>query len=227
MWVLPSRPTTSFAVSVGKAPHGEVRLLQAKAIIAATRSESIYELNCGVFALGDVLFDSSAIYDSPECSLRGRNPSGRRLIQGLRWLTSRWTLTFWCLSSTATTPTSRPPFMRGVHGGVLQMPTSGVQLTLAVWGGAVSDCHFYTLPAPTASLSTDTDWTYVLQVHRGVALSRSPQEHVCEQTTHSRVDPDPRISLPQGVVGVSIRCFDLRRPLRFAALLWPTRNLWF
>ena len=64
----------------------------------------------------------------------------------------------------------------------------------------------------------------MLQVHHGVALSRSPQEHVHNQTTPSHVDPDPRISLPYGVAGVSTRRFDPRRP-RFAVLLWPTRNL--
>ena len=46
--------------------------------------------------LGDVLFDSSTKPDFlrlRRCSLRGRNLTGRRLIQGLRLSGSRWTLT--------------------------------------------------------------------------------------------------------------------------------------
>ena len=34
-----------------------------KTVIPVTRSDSIYELNCGLFALGDVLFDSSTKLD--------------------------------------------------------------------------------------------------------------------------------------------------------------------
>jgi len=43
---------------------------------------------------------------------------------------------------------------------------------------------------------------------------------------HSRVDPDPRVSLSEGVVGESTRRFNPRSPPRFAVLLWPTRDLW-
>ena len=80
----PTWPTISFAVSVGKAPHGEARLPQVSIMSpplhAPIRSSSIF-------------------YGSAMCSLRKSNPSGRRLIRGLRLLTSRWTLTstLWCL----------------------------------------------------------------------------------------------------------------------------------
>ena len=38
----------------------------------------------------------------------------------------------------ATTPVSRPPFPRDARGGTVQMPPSGYEVTLSVWGGAVA-----------------------------------------------------------------------------------------
>ena len=164
-----------------------------------TRSEMIYELNCGLFAL----FESSTKLDFlwlPN-ALRERNPSGRKRSGGLRLLTSQCTLTltFWRLLSSRHTPVSRSPFIHAVRGRTVQTSTSGYELRLAVWGGAVAltnGCRFYALSALRTRLSTDIDWIYVLQVHRGVALSRSPQGHIHKQTAQSRVDPNPRTSLP-------------------------------
>ena len=46
----------------GSAWQGEVPS-GVKPVIPVTRSESIYEVNCKVFALGDVLFDSSTKFE--------------------------------------------------------------------------------------------------------------------------------------------------------------------
>jgi len=67
----------------GEAPSG------FKAVIPVTRLASIYELNCGLFALGNVVrFKHQARFLRLTSVLAERKPNGCRLIRGLRLLTS-------------------------------------------------------------------------------------------------------------------------------------------
>jgi len=97
----PSRPTTSFVVSVGKTPHGEARLPQASRLSSLLPAPTLYTNStaaCSPSATFSLIqTPSSSFYGSPVCSLRERNSSRRSLIRGLPLLTSRWTLTsiFW------------------------------------------------------------------------------------------------------------------------------------
>ena len=81
---------------------------------------------------------SLIFYGSPVCSLRERNPSGCRLVLGLRLLTSRWTLTstFWCLLSTRQ-PRESASFYARCTWRNRTNAYLWCKLTLAVWGGAV------------------------------------------------------------------------------------------
>jgi len=151
----PSWPTTSVAVSVGRAPHGEARLPQVSRMSPPLPAPTRYTSSTAACSPSLIQVPSLIFYGSAGCSLRENNPSGRRLVRGLRLLTSRWTLTstFWCLSSTRHHSRESASFLctvYGVRGGTVQTPISGCELTLTVWGGAValmSDCLFYTLSA--------------------------------------------------------------------------------
>jgi len=57
-----------------------------KTFIPVTRSDSIYELNCGLFALGDVLFDSSTKLDFlrlPSVLTERREPEWTQIDSGI------------------------------------------------------------------------------------------------------------------------------------------------
>jgi len=97
-----SWPTTSFAVSVGRAPLGEARLPQVSRMTPPLHAPTRYTRSTAACSPSLIQVPSLIFYGSAVCSLRENNPSGRRLIRGLRLLTSRCTLTstFWCLLST-------------------------------------------------------------------------------------------------------------------------------
>jgi len=150
----PSRPTTSSTVSVarrGKAPSG------FKTVTPATRSDSIYKLNYGLFALGNVLFDLSTKHDFlrlPGVFAERKEPEWTQIASGIMIVdfTMDLDLNLWVLIEHSPPPVSRPPFMHGVRGGTIQMPIFDYELTLAVWGGAMalmSGCRFYTPSALT------------------------------------------------------------------------------
>jgi len=95
----PSWHTTSFAVSVGGAPHGEARLPQVSRMSLPLPAPTRYTRSTAACSPSLIQVPSLINYSSAVCSLRENNPSGHRLIRGLRLLTSRCTLTstFWCL----------------------------------------------------------------------------------------------------------------------------------
>ena len=84
--------------SRGKGPSG------FNIVTPATPSDSIYELNCGLFTLGDVLFDSSTKFDFCGFGVfaERKEPEWTQIDFGIIIVDFIWTLTltFGCLLST-------------------------------------------------------------------------------------------------------------------------------
>ena len=139
-----------------------------KTFTPVTRSDSIYELNCGLFTLGDILFASSTKLDFlrlPGVFAERKESEWTQIDSDIMLVdfTMDLDLNLWYLLRTrhhsresASTPAwctrSCMVYAEEPYEWI-SLAISGYELTLAVWGGVMapmSNCHFYTLSALTA-----------------------------------------------------------------------------